>query len=84
MVCENIFRAPHALMIEEGAFSHKINYVTIFKEIPNLKGHVYCITGSTVTVILLNGWILLICGALAVKGLCLWPSQRACFPLYGL
>ena len=26
-------------MVEDGAFSHKIGYVTIFKEILNLKGH---------------------------------------------
>ena len=45
-------------MVEDGAFSHKIGYVTIFKEILNLEGHPNCITSSTVTAILLNGWIL--------------------------
>ena len=44
-------------MVEDGAFSHKIDYVTIFKEILNLEGHPNSITGSKVTAILLNGWI---------------------------
>ena len=26
-------------MVEDGAFSHKIDYVTIYKKILNLKGH---------------------------------------------
>ena len=50
-------RRRHALMVEDGAFSHKIDYVTFFQEILNLEGHPNCITGSRVTVILLNGWI---------------------------
>ena len=45
-------------MVEDDAFNHKIDYVTIFKEIPNLEGHPNRITGSKVTAILLNGWIL--------------------------
>ena len=32
-------------------------YVTIFKEILNLEGHLNRVTGSKVTAILLNGWI---------------------------
>ena len=56
-------------MLEDGAFSHKIYYVTLLKEIFNRKGHPNCITGSKVTVIWLNGWILPIGGASAVKGL---------------
>ena len=40
-----------------------------FKEILNLKGHLNCITGSEVTAILLNGWILPIGGTSAVEGL---------------
>ena len=56
-------------MVEDGAFSHKIDYVTIFLEILNLEGHQNRITGSRVTVILLNGWILPIGGASAVEGL---------------
>ena len=65
-------------MVEGGAFSHKIDYVTIFKEIPNLEGHPNRI-GSKDTAILLNGWILPIVGASAVKGLRLQPAQQACF-----
>ena len=53
-------------MVEDSAFSHKIDYVNFLKEILNLKGHLICITGSRVTVILLNGWILPIGGASAV------------------
>ena len=41
-------------MVEDGAFSHKIDYVTIFLEILNLKGHPNLITG--------NGWNLPIGG----------------------
>ena len=40
-----------------GAFSHKIDNITIFKKILNLKRHQNCITSSRVTAILLNGWI---------------------------
>ena len=66
-------------MIEDFAFIHKIDYITILQEILNLKGHPNRITGSKVTTILLNGLILPICGASAVKGLCLQPTQQACF-----
>ena len=64
-------------MDENGAFRHKIYYVTIFKEILNLAGHPNCIAGSKVTAIWLNGWILPISGASAVKGLHLQPAQQA-------
>ena len=60
-------RRRHAKTVEDGVFSHKIYYVTILKEILNVKGHPNRITGSKVTAILLNGWILP--GASAVKGL---------------
>ena len=43
-------------MVRNGAFSHRIDYIAIFKEILNLEGHQNCITGSRVTAILLNGW----------------------------
>ena len=56
-------------MVEEGAFSHKIAYVAILKEILNLEGHPNRITGSKVTAILMTGWILPISRASAVKGL---------------
>ena len=52
-----------------GAFIHKINNVTVFKEILNCKGHPNRIMGSKATAILLNGWILPIGEASAVKGL---------------
>ena len=67
-----------ALIVEDGAFSHKIDYVTIFQEILNLKGHSNRITGSKVTAILLNGWILPIDKVSAVKGQHLQPAQQAC------
>ena len=57
----------------------KIDYVTTFKKILNPEGHSNCITGSKVTAILLNGWILYICGASSGKGLHLQPAQQACF-----
>ena len=62
-------RRRHALMVEYGAFSHKIEYATIFFEILNLEGHTNRITGSRVKAILLNGWILPIGGASALEGL---------------
>ena len=55
----------HVLTVADGAFNHKIDYVTIFKEIPNSKGHPNHITGSKGTAILRNGWILPIGGALS-------------------
>ena len=65
-------------MVKDGAFSHKIDYITILKEILNLEGHPNRITGLKVTAILLNWWIFPIGGALAVKGLRLQPAQQAC------
>ena len=59
----------HALLVEDGAFSHKIDYVTIFWEILNLEGHPNRITGLRDAAILLNWWILPIGGASAVEGL---------------
>ena len=56
-------------MVENGTFSRKIEYVTMFKDI----------TGSKVTAILLNWWILSIGGASAVTILRLQPAQQACF-----
>ena len=46
-----------------------MDYVTIFKEILNLKGPPNRINGSRVTPILLNGWVFPIGGVSAVKGL---------------
>ena len=56
-------------MVEEGAFSHKIDYVTVLQEIINFKGQPNRITGPRVTAILLNGWILPIEEGSAVEGL---------------
>ena len=56
-------------MVEDGAFNHKIDYVTIVLEILNLEGHLNCITRSRVMAILLNVWIFPIGGASAVEGL---------------
>ena len=56
-------RRRHALTVADGAFSHKLYYVIIFKEILNPEVHPNHITGSKVTAILLNRWILRIGGA---------------------
>ena len=56
-------------MVGDGAFSHKIDWVSIFEEILNFEGHPSHITGSEATAILLNGRILPIGGASAVEGL---------------
>ena len=45
-------------MVEDGAFSHKMDYVPIFLENLNLKGHLNCFIGSKVTVFLVKGGIL--------------------------
>ena len=55
-------------MVTDCAFNHKIEYVAIFEDIINLEGHLSRITGSRVTAILLNGWILPTGGASAVEG----------------
>jgi hypothetical protein len=47
-------------MVRNGAFSHKIDCITILWENLNFKGHQNRITGSRVTAILLNGWIFLL------------------------
>ena len=60
-------------MVEDGAFSKKIDYVTI------PEGHPNHITGSKAMAILLNALILPIGVASAVKGLRLQPVQQACF-----
>ena len=56
-------------MVEDGAFSHKIDYVTIFLEILNLEGHPNRITGPKVAAILLNGLILPV-GGIASERVC--------------
>ena len=47
----------------------KLAMLHIFVEILNLEGHPNCRTGSRVTAVLLNCWILPIVGASAVEGL---------------
>ena len=61
-------------MVEHGAFSHKIDYVTIFMEILNQN----YITRLKVTAIWLNGWILHI-GGVALGRVCAQPAKQACF-----
>ena len=53
------------------AFSHKIDYFTLFEEILNLEGHPNCITGSKVMAILLN-WLILLIGGVASGRVCVW------------
>ena len=65
ILCENIFRAPQRPSGEDGAFSQKIDYVTIL----NFEWHPNSVTGSRVSAILMNGWVLPIGGGSAVEGL---------------
>ena len=46
------FLEQSAFLPPNGAFSQKVDFVTIFKEILNLEGHPNRISGSKVTVIL--------------------------------
>ena len=51
-------------MVENGALSHKIDYITIFEEILNLEGHQNRNTGSRV---MLKGGILPIGGVASAR-----------------
>jgi hypothetical protein len=51
---EKSLQHRHFLTVEDGAFIHKIDYVTIFLEIRNTEGHPSCITVSRVRAILLK------------------------------
>ena len=62
-------------MVEDGAFSHKIDCLPIFQENLNLKGHLNRFIGSKVTAILMNGGILPR-GGVALGRVC--PAQQAC------
>ena len=64
-------------MVEDGAFIHKIDYGKYFLENLNLEGHPNLITGSKVTAILLNGWILPF-GGVASGRVCAQPAKQAC------
>ena len=57
-------------MVKDGAFSHKIDYISICLEILNLEGHLNRFIGSKVTAILVNRGILHSGGA---------ASGRACY-----
>ena len=65
-------------MVGDGAFSHKIDYVIILREILNLEEHPNPIAGLKVTAILLNGWILPIVGA-STGRVCAQPAKHACY-----
>ena len=52
----------YAQTVENGASSHKTNYIEILPEILNLEGHINRCIGSKVTAILLNWWFLPTCG----------------------
>ena len=67
--------APHALMLEYGAFSHSIDFVTTFKENLNLEGHPKGITDSKVTAFLLNVLILPFGGVASVRP---EPAKQDC------
>ena len=58
-------------MVEDGAFSHKIDFVTVFLGDSKSQRELQLQydTGSRVTAILLKGWILPIGGASTVEGL---------------
>jgi hypothetical protein len=49
-------------MVRDSFSSYKIDYVKVIKNFQNPKGHQNPISGSTVTLILLKGWILPIGG----------------------
>ena len=65
-------------MVEDGAFSHKIDFVTIFEEILNPEGPLNRITGSKVTVILLNRWIFPV-GEVSLGRVCAQPAKHASY-----
>ena len=56
-------------MVKDGAFSHKIDYFTIFQEILNLEEQAQHTIGSRLNTILLNGLIWPIGRDSAVEGL---------------
>ena len=83
MVCENIFTTPPLpFLLKYGAFRHKIDYVTILREILNLEGHPNRITGSKAMAILLNGWSCIGWSCIG-KGLRLQPAQQVCYLTIG-
>ena len=69
-------------MVKDGAFTHKIDYVTIFLEILNLKGQPNRITGSYCN---LSEWVDFAywCSCIG-KDLRLQPAQQACIFIFSL
>ena len=59
----------HAQTVRDCSSSYKLDYVIVIKTFLNPEGHQNRISGSKVTAILLEGWILPIGGASAVEGL---------------
>ena len=64
----------HAKTVRDSTFNYKIDYDIIIKNILNPEGHQNPFSGSTVTAILLKGFIWPIGG----KSLRLQPAQQAC------
>ena len=58
-------------MVNNGASSHKTNYVDILSEILNPEGHQNCYIGSKVTANLLNGYV-----SILPTGVCVYPFSR--------
>ena len=56
-------------MVRDSSSSYRIDYVIVIKTILNPEGHQNRISGSKVTTILLEEWILPIGGASAVESL---------------
>ena len=67
-------------MVEDGAFSHKIDYFTFFLKILNLEGQANHTIGSRLNTILLNGWVWHLGRASAVEGL--QSMGRPCLVVY--
>ena len=65
-------------MVADGAFSHKIDYVTIFQEIQNPEGNPNRITGSKVMAIFAEWVDFTYWWSFIRKGLRLQPAQQAC------
>ena len=70
-------RRCHAQTVRDNSSSYKIDYVIVIKKFLNLKGHQNFITGSKVTVILVNGWILPVGGDTSGR-VCAQPAKQAC------
>ena len=68
-------------MVRDCTSSCKIDYVIVIKIFLNPKGHQNPISGSKVTVILLNGGYCLLMEFIG-KGLRLQPAQQACLNIF--